>query len=64
MKVLKYLVVFSYLIFISACSKQKNIQLFEKLSPSQTKIDFANNITETPDFNILDYLYFYNVGVS
>jgi len=62
MKVLKYLVVFSYLIFISACSKQKNIQLFEKLSPSQTKIDFANNITETPDFNILDYLYFYNGG--
>ena len=38
------------------------MQLFEKLPASKTHIDFTNQIKETPDFNILDYLYFYNGG--
>jgi enediyne biosynthesis protein E4 len=36
--------------------------LFEKLESTESKVDFVNNITETKDFNILDYLYFYNGG--
>lgn len=36
--------------------------LFEKLSPEQTKVNFINQVTETKDFNILDYLYFFNGG--
>jgi hypothetical protein len=38
------------------------VVLFEKLDAEKTHIDFSNNITETKDFNILDYLYFYNGG--
>lgn len=52
-------------VIFSSCSKSKKdeeLKLFEKLSSTKTKIDFANNITETKDFNILDYLYFFNGG--
>ncbi len=35
---------------------------FLELSSAKTNIDFVNAITETEDFNILDYLYFYNGG--
>ena len=62
MKVLKGLGVLAILICSISCSKQKNIQLFERLDAKETNVSFANNITETPDFNILDYLYFYNGG--
>jgi len=62
MKVFKSVIFLSLIILVSACSKQKNIQLFEKMAASQTHIDFANQLTETPNFNILDYLYFYNGG--
>ena len=41
---------------------KKGGDLFNTLSPSETGIDFANNITESDDVNILDYLYFYNGG--
>lgn len=34
--------------------------LFEK--KTKTGIDFENTLTESDDFNILDYLYFYNGG--
>ncbi|WP_337043092.1 VCBS repeat-containing protein [Emticicia sp. 17c] len=50
---------------ISSCNQPKktdSIKLFDKLSSAQTKVDFANTITETENFNILDYLYFYNGG--
>jgi len=52
-------------VIFSSCSKSKKdeeLKLFEKLSSTKSKIDFANNITETKDFNILDYLYFFNGG--
>ncbi|MEN9613100.1 MAG: hypothetical protein RLZZ628_3914, partial [Bacteroidota bacterium] len=50
---------------ISSCKFGKgneDVALFKKLSPEQTKIDFVNQIKESKDFNILDYLYFYNGG--
>jgi enediyne biosynthesis protein E4 len=46
---------------LSSCT-EKEEALFTKLSAEDSKIDFANTITETQDFNILDYLYFYNGG--
>ncbi|MGQ0561793.1 MAG: VCBS repeat-containing protein [Gemmatimonadota bacterium] len=36
--------------------------LFELLNPEATGITFVNELPETPDFNILNYLYYYNGG--
>ncbi|MGB5403066.1 MAG: VCBS repeat-containing protein [Robiginitalea sp.] len=35
---------------------------FTRLSPSQTGIHFSNSLQETPELNILTYLYYYNGG--
>lgn len=49
-----------------SCSKQRSDQnvgtVFHALSPEQTHISFANQLNETEDFNIIEYLYFYNGG--
>ena len=36
--------------------------LFEQLSPRSTGVAFENELPETPEFNILNYLYYYNGG--
>lgn len=36
--------------------------LFERLDPKRTGVAFANTLPESPDFNILNYLYYYNGG--
>jgi enediyne biosynthesis protein E4 len=36
--------------------------LFERLSPESTGVHFVNDLPEAPDFNILNYLYYYNGG--
>jgi hypothetical protein len=43
------------------CSKKEGA-VFMNPSPQETGITFSNNLTETNDLNILDYLYFYNGG--
>lgn len=51
-----------YLLFFS-CQKRDNEKdnyAFSVLTSSQTQIDFINQITSTPELNILNYLYFYN----
>ena len=58
----KYFSIFILAVLFSACKSGDDVQLFERLDPSKTHIDFTNKITETKDFNILDYLYFYNGG--
>lgn len=52
------------LVWLSACeSIEKPVKpTFELLSASETGVDFANRLTQSPDFNILEYLYFYNGG--
>jgi hypothetical protein len=37
-------------------------QLFKKLGKEKTGISFSNDLQESDDLNILDYLYFYNGG--
>ncbi len=37
-------------------------RLFEELSPQATGVNFANSLTEDEEFNLIDYLYFYNGG--
>lgn len=48
------------LLFIS-CSKNEN-QLFEKLSAEESNVKFNNQLDESKNISILDYLYYYNGG--
>ena len=36
--------------------------LFELLTPATTGVSFANTLPEKADFNILNYLYYYDGG--
>ena len=51
-----------------SCSKPDKIEepeLFKILPGNLTGIDFTNRLTDTPELNILSYLYYYNgAGVA
>ncbi|WP_228853422.1 VCBS repeat-containing protein [Aegicerativicinus sediminis] len=53
-------------ISIFGCESEKqsksDIKLFSLLPSSETKIDFKNTLKSKAEFNILNYLYFYNGG--
>ena len=55
------------LLVIFSCNrgeKEEN-KLFSLLSPAATNVDFINQLTETEQFNIIQYLYFNNgAGVA
>ncbi|MCR9015200.1 VCBS repeat-containing protein [Aquiflexum gelatinilyticum] len=57
--------IFAFFI-LTACSKKtdplKQNTLFVELSAENSGIDFNNQLTETEEFNIIEYLYFYNGG--
>lgn len=46
---------------IVSCSSQQETR-FNLLESQETGITFANNLESTPEFNILNYLYFYDGG--
>jgi hypothetical protein len=46
---------------LGSCQRQKKPR-FERLSSEQTGIDFENRIESMPEFNMLNYLYFYDGG--
>ncbi|WP_296699654.1 VCBS repeat-containing protein [Algoriphagus sp.] len=41
---------------------RKQESLFESLPTQKTGVDFINTLIETEEFNIIEYLYFYNGG--
>jgi hypothetical protein len=48
---------------LTACSRESHSPpLFELLKPEATGVTFANSLPEKPDFNPLNYLYYYNGG--
>jgi hypothetical protein len=48
---------------LTACSREsRSPALFELLKPDATGVTFANTLPEKPDFNILNYLYYYDGG--
>jgi enediyne biosynthesis protein E4 len=55
------------LFLFSSCNREgkKENSFFTKLSPSLTHVDFSNRLTETEEFNLIEYLYFNNgAGVA
>jgi hypothetical protein len=57
------------LLIVFACSKEPEQsaepQLFSLLPSEATGVTFSNDLTDSPGFNILEYLYFYNgAGVA
>lgn len=58
--VIKYFLLFIPFLLLFACNNQG--PLFITANPTNTGIDFKNSLAESNDFNILDYLYFYNGG--
>lgn len=48
-------------IFLSTCtSKQSRNVMMQEIPPSKTGVLFINNLQDTPQLNILTYLYYYN----
>ena len=47
---------------LAACGGEEERTLFERLPPERTGVAFANTLQESPRFNILNYLYYYNGG--
>ena len=58
----KYILSLAIFIVLFGCKSKQNQALFEKLDAKDSNVTFANNLTESKEFNILDYLYFYNGG--
>ena len=56
----RFFTAISCVIVLLGCKKEG--ELFENPSSSKTGISFSNDIVETDELNILDYLYFYNGG--
>ena len=50
------------LVFSCKPETEKSDQLFTLLSPASTRVDFKNQLTETAQSNIIEYLYFNNGG--
>ena len=59
-------ILFFLILLVSyACNEKKSPYLLEKLPPASTGLDFENTLKEDDQFNIIEYLYFYNgAGVS
>jgi enediyne biosynthesis protein E4 len=52
-----------FILLLAACKQEeKKDTLFSLLPPSQTGIKFTNQLTESEEFNVLKYGYFYNGG--
>lgn len=49
------------LLFLASCQQAPN-SLFQQLPAEQTNIQFKNTITETEEYNILEYEFVYNGG--
>jgi len=54
--------IFGVAIGCGGCQLEQSTPLFVKLPSDYTGINFVNQLTETPQFNFLHYLYFYNGG--
>ncbi len=56
----RHIVLLGMLFLLWGCSEKDT--LFKNPSAEETGLTFENTLTESDDFNIIDYLYFYNGG--
>ncbi len=54
-------VIFFLLFFMASCNEQEK-PLFTRLASTETQICFSNDLTESEDLNIVQYLYAHNGG--
>ncbi|MEL6305843.1 MAG: hypothetical protein AAFQ20_13785, partial [Bacteroidota bacterium] len=47
-----------FLLMITSCSEEQT--LFREVDENHSNIAFNNILTDTPELNILNYLYYYN----
>ncbi|MGW9684174.1 VCBS repeat-containing protein [Flagellimonas sp. 2504JD1-5] len=58
---MKRKVIAVFVLLFSTISCQNNVEKqFKKIPSEHTAIDFVNQLSETPELNILTYLYYYN----
>jgi hypothetical protein len=64
----KYGTLIAFFLLLLSCRKEEKAtesRLFQHVPPSVTGIEFINRLEESDDFNIIEYLYFYNgAGVA
>lgn len=60
-----YWIFFSVILLGGGCSKNHKESFFKKRTSAHTGITFKNELNDTPELNILTYLYYYNgAGVA
>ncbi|MEQ9307360.1 MAG: VCBS repeat-containing protein, partial [Marinoscillum sp.] len=60
---MKYIYYTAFIIFLSSCTQEvSEPTMFKLLEAQETGISFVNQVEYSDDFNIIDYLYFYNGG--
>ncbi len=52
---------FGLALLLGACTS-RDAPLFRSVPPSESGVDFVNEVEDRPDFNIINYLYFYDGG--
>ena len=55
-----YCIIVGSFLLILGCTKNKSETLFIKRDADLTGVTFKNGLTESPNLNILNYLYYYN----
>lgn len=59
----QWTLIFALVSTLLSCQKENDdIKLFEKVESKTSNVTFKNQLKESKDFGILDYLYFYNGG--
>ena len=51
-----------FILFAGSCQTEDSGTLFQNISSNKSGIKFKNTLRETPDFNVMNYSYFYNGG--
>lgn len=59
---LQVIALISFWVTVLLGCTEKSETRFQELSSARTGIDFVNELQETPELNILTYLYYYNGG--
>lgn len=62
MRIPLFLLIIGLLVNCRSKQQTPSNPLFQKLSPDETHVNFANTVTDDKDFNIFNYRNFYNGG--